>query len=223
MHRGTRKGAFCDTIRKVKLLTPRRVTFAVKALSDDPILGPVVARYPMPEFQMSDCVFASLTVSIISQQLSIKAASTIYGRFLKLIKKKKPDAKAVCKCTVEQLREVGMSRPKASYLLDLADKTLNGDLHIDRLAEMPDDEVVAEITNVKGLGEWSADMFLMFALCRPDVWPVGDLGIQNGVRDLLGREQRLPIDELHEVAEAWRPYRTVAARYVWDSLDNTPL
>ncbi|MCH7944692.1 MAG: DNA-3-methyladenine glycosylase 2 family protein, partial [Armatimonadetes bacterium] len=184
---------------------------------------PLVARHPKPEFQMSDCVFASLTGAIISQQLSTKAAATIYGRFLKLIRKKKPDAKAVCKLSVEQLRGVGMSRPKASYLLDLSEKTMSGELHIDRLAEMPNDEVVAEITNVKGLGEWSADMFLMFALCRPDVWPVGDLGIQNGVRDLLGREERLPIDELREVAEAWRPYRTVAARYVWDSLDNKPL
>ena len=207
----------------MKLLTPRRVTYAVKALSDDPVLGPVVALHPKPEFQMSDCVFASLTGAIISQQLSTKAAAKIYGRFLKLIRKKKPDAKAVSNCTVEQLRGVGMSRPKASYLLDLAVKTLNGDLHIDRLAEMSNDDVIAEITSVKGLGPWSADMFLMFALCRPDVWPVGDLGIQNGVRDLLGREDRLPIEELHEVAEAWRPYRTVAARYVWDSLDNKPL
>ncbi|MCH8978185.1 MAG: DNA-3-methyladenine glycosylase 2 family protein [Armatimonadetes bacterium] len=207
----------------MKLLTPRRVTYAVKALTDDPILGPVVARCEKPEFQMSDCVFSSLARAIISQQLSTKAAATIYGRFLKLIRKKKPDAKAVRKCTVEQLRGVGMSRLKASYLLDLADKTLSGELHIGRLAAMPNDEVIAEITNVKGLGAWSADMFLMFALCRPDVWPVGDLGIQNGVRNLLGREERLPIDELHEVAEAWRPYRTVAARYVWDSLDNKPL
>ena len=207
----------------MKLLTPRRVTYAVKALSGDPILGPAVKQYPKPEFQMSDCVFASLSGAIISQQLSTKASATIYGRFLKLIRKKKPDAKAVSKCTVEQLRGVGVSRQKASYLLDLAEKTLDGELHIDRLAEMPNDEVIAEITNVKGLGEWSADMFLMFALCRPDVWPVGDLGIRNGVRDLLGREERLLIDELQEVAEAWRPYRTVAARYVWDSLDNKPL
>jgi len=207
----------------MKLLTPRRVTYAVKALSDDPILGRVVARCEKPEFQMSDCVFSSLTGAIISQQLSTKAAATIYGRFLKLIRKKRPDARAVSKCTVEQLRGVGMSRPKASYLLDLADKTLNGELQIERLAELPNDEVIVEITNVKGLGPWSADMFLMFALCRPDVWPVGDLGIQNGVRDLLGRDERLSIEELHEVADAWRPYRTVAARYVWDSLDNKPL
>ena len=207
----------------MKLLTPRRVTYAVKALADDPLLGPVVAQHPKPEFQMSDCVFASLSGAIISQQLSTKASATIYGRFLKLIRKKKPDAKAVLKCSLEQLRGVGVSRQKASYLLDLAEKTLNGELHIDRLAEMSDDEVIVEITNVKGLGEWSAHMFLMFALCRPDVWPVGDLGIQNGLRDLLGREERLSPDELYEVAEAWRPYRTVAARYVWDSLDNKPL
>lgn len=207
----------------MKLLTPRRVTYAVKALSEDPLLGPVVAQHPKPEFQMSDCVFASLSSAIISQQLSTKAASTIYGRFLKLIRKKKPDAKAVSKCTVEQLRDVGVSRPKAAYLLDLADRTMSGQLHIDRLTEMSNEEVITEVTSVKGLGEWSADMFLMFALCRSDVWPVGDLGIQNGVRDLLGREDRLSADEMVEVAEAWRPYRTVAARYVWNSLDNKPL
>lgn len=207
----------------MKLLTPRRVTYAVKVLSKDPLLGPVVSSNPKPEFQMSDCVFASLSGAIISQQLSTKAASTIYGRFLKLIHKRKPDAKAVRKCTVEQMREVGLSRQKASYLLDLAEKTMNGELHIDSLAEMTDEEVIVEITSVKGLGEWSAHMFLMFAVCRPDIWPVGDLGIQNGVRDLLGREERLPVGEMHEVAEAWRPYRTVAARYVWDSLDNKPM
>lgn len=205
------------------ILTPRRVASAVSHLKGDPLLGTLVLQYPRPKYQISDDVFSSLTGAIVSQQLSTKAADTIYKRFLVLMKKKKPNAKAVLKLSIEQMREVGLSRQKAGYILDLAQKTLSGELHISRFTEMPEDDVIAEVTSVKGLGEWSAHMFLMFGLNRPDVWPTGDLGIKNGVARLLGRDGHLSLDEMNEVAEDWRPYRTVAASYIWMSLDNKPL
>lgn len=203
-------------------LTPTQVSKAVKHLASCPVLGRVVAAHKKPTFAPSTCVFSSLTRAIVSQQLSTKAAATIYDRVLKLTKKETPDAKAILKCSVEQLREAGLSRPKAGYLHDLAGRALSGQLHIEKFAEMTDEEVIAELTQVKGLGVWSAHMFLMFALCRPDVWPVGDLGIKNGVMRLSGSKKPLKPEKLERIAEPWRPYRTVAARYVWMSLDNSP-
>lgn len=164
-----------------------------------------------------------MTGAIISQQLSTKAADTIYNRFVGLLGKDKPEAESVLELSIEQLREVGVSRPKASYILDLAEKAASGDLHIRNFYEMPEEQVIAEITSVKGLGEWSAHMFLMFALNRPDVWPIGDLGIKNGVARLKGKKNHLSPKQLIRIAEPWRPYRTVAASYIWMSLDNKPL
>ncbi len=205
------------------VLTPRRVASAVSKLAKCPVLGPLVAQHPRPKYQIADDVFSSLTGAIVSQQLSTKAADTIYNRFLVLMKKKKPDPRAVQKLSVEQMREVGLSWSKAGYILDLAKKTVNGELHISRFTDMPEEDVIAEITSVRGLGEWSAHMFLMFALNRPDVWPTGDLGIKNGVARLVGRDEHLSFDEMMQVAEPWRPYRTVAASYIWMSLDNKPM
>ncbi len=210
-----------STVKPV-VLTPARVSAAVRELRTCPVLGPTVCAHPKPKFQTSDDVFASLTRAIVSQQLSTKAADTIYKRVLALTKKQHPDARAVLKCSVEQLREAGLSRPKAGYLHDLAERTLKKELHIDRLTEMPDDEVIAELTAVKGLGVWSAHMFLMFALNRADVWPTGDLGIRNGVMRLTEAKKHLKPERLEKVAEPWRPYRTVAATYIWMSLDNKP-
>ena len=204
------------------LLSNSRVRSAVAELATDPLLGPLVAKYPRPKYKLAGDVFGSLMGAIVSQQLSTKAAATIHARVLKLTKKEHPDPRAVCKCTVEQLREAGLSRPKAGYLLGLAERTLKKELHIDRFFEMPDDDVIAELTAVKGLGLWSAHMFLMFALNRPDVWPTGDLGIKNGVMRLTGARKHLNPKRMEKVANPWRPYRTVAATYIWMSLDNKP-
>ncbi len=153
------------------------------------------------------------------QQLSGKAASTIYGR-LEGLAGGEVTPSSVLELTVEQMREVGVSRPKASYLLDLAARFDDGRIHGGKWDSMPEEEVRAEITSVKGLGEWSADMFLMFSLCKPDIWPTGDQGIRNAARQLVGVEDHLPVKELEELAEPWRPFRTVAAWYLWRSLDT---
>lgn len=211
-----------QALPKIQTLTPKNVEAAVAVLRECPTLGPVVATHPKPKYSKADDVFSALTRAIVSQQLSTKAADTIYKRVLALTKKDQPDAKAILKCSVEQLRGAGLSRPKAGYLQDLAQRTLSHELHIDRFWEMPDDDVIAELTAVKGLGVWSAHMFLMFALNRPDVWPTGDLGIKNGVMRLARAKKHLDPKKMEKYGDKWRPYRTVAATYIWMSLDNKP-
>jgi DNA-3-methyladenine glycosylase II len=122
----------------------------------------------------------------------------------------------------DQLRQVGMSRQKRAYLRDLAAKSASGELHLDRLSEMTDEQVIEAITKVKGLGRWSAEMFLMFRLRRPDVLPVDDLGIVNAIHRLYKLRKKPSADRILKMGEAWRPYRTVACYYLWRSLENTP-
>jgi DNA-3-methyladenine glycosylase II len=122
----------------------------------------------------------------------------------------------------EQVRSVGLSRPKVAYILDLARKVEDGELHLDRLAAMDDAEVSAELTAVKGLGQWTADMFLIFHLGRPDVLPVGDLGIRRAAERAYGLRKLPTPDRLTRLARPWRPNRSLASLYLWRSLDNEP-
>jgi len=160
--------------------------------------------------------FGDLVRVILSQQLSSKAARTIFERVETLAGGPgvlRPDA--VLALTPETLRGAGVSRPKASYLHDLAARVSDGRLDLASLESRPDDEVVDAITSVKGLGQWSADMFLIFRLHRPDVFPVGDLGIVRGVQRLHGLRRPPPERTMLKLAEPWRPYRSVAAWYLW--------
>lgn len=122
----------------------------------------------------------------------------------------------------ERLREVGLSRAKARYLRSLAEHVLAGKLELERLDELPDEEVSAQLTDVKGLGQWTADMFLIFHLRRPDVLPVGDLGIRRAVQIAYGLDGLPTPAELAQIAEPWRPHRSLASLYLWSSLDNAP-
>ena len=161
--------------------------------------------------------------AIVGQQLSTKAARTIYLRLTERYGGRTPSPAELIADDLDELRvAAGLSRAKASYLRSLAEHVVSGELELERLDEMPDDEVAAELVAVKGLGQWTADMFLMFHLQRPDVLPVGDLGIRRAVE----RAYELPAmpgpAELTEIAEPWRPHRTLACRYLWRSLDNEP-
>ena len=122
-----------------------------------------------------------------------------------------------------QLRQVGLSRQKSSYIRDLSQKAASGELPLEHLADMTDDQVIDAITKVKGLGRWSAEMFLMFRLRRPDVLPVDDLGIVNAIHRLYKLRKRPDAKRIRRLGEVWRPYRTVACWYLWRSLENTPL
>src|SRR5919112_6477236 len=169
-----------------------------------------------------DDAYGSLVRSIVGQQLSTVAARTIYGRLTALFDNRPPTPAELLAADEETLRACGLSRPKISYLLDLARHVLEDGLDLPRLRELPDDEVASRLIAVKGIGQWTADMFLMFHLRRPDVLPVGDLGIRRAVQ-IEYRMRKLPDPKrLEKTARPWRPHRTLACLYLWSSLDNTP-
>jgi DNA-3-methyladenine glycosylase II len=166
--------------------------------------------------------YGALLRSIVGQQLSTKAASTIYGRMLELFGGHAPTPRQLLEVDPELIRAAGLSRPKIQYLRDLAVHVENEELELERLDDLPDEEVIEQLTAVKGIGEWSAHMFLMFHLGRPDVLPVGDQGIRNAVRTQYGLRKVPDAKRLEKIAKPWRPYRTLACLYLWSSLDNKP-
>jgi DNA-3-methyladenine glycosylase II len=166
--------------------------------------------------------YGALLRSIVGQQLSTKAAATIYGRMLELFGGHAPTPKQLLKADPDKIRAAGLSRPKIAYLRDLAVHVEEGTLELERLPDLSDEEVSAQLTAIKGLGQWTADMFLMFHLGRPDVLPVGDQGIRRAAM-VEYRLRKLPdAKRLEKLAKPWRPYRTLACLYLWSSLDNTP-
>ena len=169
----------------------------------------------------SRCPFESLVQSIVYQQLSGKAAKTIFQRFLKLFKKGRfPKPDEVLKVPSIKLRSAGLSNQKTSYILDLARKFSNGEIAHDQFHVMSDEEIIEHITKVKGIGVWTAQMFLMFSLNRPDVLPTGDLGIQKGFKKLFGLKQLPSPKRMEKLAENWRGHRTVASLYLWKIVDG---
>ena len=166
--------------------------------------------------------YGALLRSIVGQQLSTKAAATIYRRMLDLFDGHAPTPKQLLAVDPDRIRAAGLSRPKISYLRDLAEHVEQGELELEHFDELPDEEVIEQLTAVKGIGEWSAHMFLMFHLRRPDVLPVGDQGIRRAVQ-VEYRLRKLPdAKRLERIARPWRPYRTLACLYLWSSLDNKP-
>jgi DNA-3-methyladenine glycosylase II len=188
----------------------------------DPVLCAIIQRVGPYRMNYDEASFHSLAEAIVYQQLHGKAAATIFGRLAALTGKPLTPA-AVLKLTEEQLRAVGLSRQKLSYLRDLAAKTHEGAVDFARLQELPDEEVIQHLTQIKGIGRWTAQMFLMFALRRPDVLPTADLGIQMAIRRHY-RKRKLPKPAVMEkIARPWEPYRSVACWYLWRSLDvKTP-
>jgi DNA-3-methyladenine glycosylase II len=191
----------------------------------DPVLGAIITRIGpcgMADAQRED-PFHALCETIVGQQLSMKAAATIFGRFLKLFPAGPFPSPAEIGCvTDEQLRAVGFSRQKVSYLRDLCARLEAGTLALDRLDALADEEVIETLTAVKGIGRWSAEMILMFKLHRPDVLPVDDLGIVKAVQRTYGMRNRPKPARIIAVGQKWRPYRSVACWYLWASLDNAP-
>jgi DNA-3-methyladenine glycosylase II len=199
-------------------------TAADHLAKNDPVLRPVIKRAGLPDFQPHDNYYWELVDSIISQQLSVKAAASIEKRFQQLLESETPEPAAILEKSEEELRAVGLSRPKIKYIKDLARHILDGKLRFDDIDQKSNDEVIAELTAVKGIGEWTAHMFLIFSMGRLDILPVGDLGIRNGVRALYGFADAPTPEQVTEIAAQnnWSPYESVAAWYVWHSLDNKP-
>ncbi len=167
--------------------------------------------------------YGALVRTIVGQQLSTKAARSIYGKLIAHFDGEAPSPEGILAAGEDELRACGLSRPKISYLRDLAGRTLEGEMSFEGMGLMPDEEVIARLTAVKGLGRWSADMFLMFHLRRPDVMPVGDLGIRRAVEKAYELPDMPDAKELEKLSEPWRPERTLAALYLWESLDNVPV
>jgi DNA-3-methyladenine glycosylase II len=191
---------------------------------NDPVLRPVIERIGPCTIRPHKNYYQELVDSIISQQLSVKAAATIFGRFKALFGGKFPAPAAILAKSVDELRAVGLSRGKAMYVRDLAQHVLDSKVRFDHLDTLPNEEVVRELTAVKGIGEWTAHMFLMFCMGRMDVLAHGDLGIKNGIQKLYGLDhQPAPQDIIDLAAQNhWHPYESIACWYVWQSLDNTP-
>ena len=196
----------------------------------DPVMARLIDEFggPLPNERNSrgrpPDVYGALVRSITGQQLSVKAAASIYGRLLERFDGHPPTPEQILADDPEELRVAcGFSRAKVAYLRSLAEHVLSGELEIDRLTELDDGEVIRELTAVKGIGEWTAHMFLMFTLHRPDVLPVGDLGVRNAAMRAYGLDAPPPPKALEELAEPWRPYRTRACLYLWRSLDNEPV
>jgi len=167
--------------------------------------------------------YGALVRAIVGQQLSVLAARAIYGRLTARFGGRPPAPQEILTDDPEELRAAaGLSRAKVGFLRSLAEHVLRGELELERLDELDDEHVSIELTAVKGIGQWSADMFLMFHLGRPDVLPVGDLGIRRAMERAYGLPG-LPLpEEMMRIAEPWRPHRTLACRYLWRSLQNEP-
>ena len=185
----------------------------LRAVIDE--VGPI--DHPM---QNDHDLFRSLSQAIIYQQLSGKAASTILGRFIALYEGKEyPEPEDILATTDERLREAGVSKQKAGYLKDLAQKYIEGTLQPERLPNMSDEEVIDHLTQVKGIGPWTAQMYLIFTMQRPNVFPLGDLGFRNGLTKNYGVEDFKDEGAINRIKQLWDPYCTVGTLYMWRSLD----
>lgn len=193
----------------------------------DPALGALIESLgALPDAREGrparDDHYGALVRAITGQQLSVAAARTIYGRLADRYDGRPPTPQEILEADPEDLRAVGLSRAKVSFLRSLAEHVLAGELELERLQELPDEAVEAELVAVKGLGPWTAHMFLMFQLERPDVLPVGDLGIRRAMERLYGLPGLPAPAAMQEIAAPWRPHRTLACRYLWRSLSNEP-
>ena len=184
----------------------------------DPVLRAIIERVGPCRMEYGDPEFHSLAEAIVYQQLNGKAAVTIFKRFAALAGEPLTP-EGILKLTNEQMRGVGLSQQKSSYLRDLAERTHRGELDFARLPELPDAEVIKHLTQVKGIGVWTAHMFLMFALRRPNVLPAGDFGVQMAIKKHYKKRKLPKPAQMEKIAMRWEPYRSVACWYLWRSLD----
>ena len=184
----------------------------------DPVLAAIIEQVGPCKMQFGEPTFHSLAESILYQQLNGKAAMTIFNRFTAAAGDPLTP-KGILRLSDDEMRAVGLSKQKTSYLRDLALKTRDGLMEFERLPELPEDEVIAHLTQVKGIGVWTAHMFLMFTLRRPDILPTGDYGIQAAIKKHYKKRKWPKPDVMQKIAKPWTPYRSIACWYLWRSLD----
>jgi DNA-3-methyladenine glycosylase II len=193
--------------------------------NNDPLLKSIIDLYGDYTVKPHQNYYQELVDSIISQQLSVKAAATIQRRFCELFGSAElPSPEQILSKDIEELRSAGLSRPKISYIQDLALHVLEGRVKFDHLDSLSNEEIIAELTAVKGIGVWTVHMFLIFCMGRLDVLAYGDLGVRNGIQKLYGLDHVPDQKEVETIAEqnTWHPYESVACWYIWKSLDNVP-
>ncbi|MGA9041869.1 MAG: DNA-3-methyladenine glycosylase [Terriglobales bacterium] len=184
----------------------------------DPILATIIKRVGPCRMKFEEPRFHRLAQAIVYQQLNGKAASTIFKRFAALAGEPLTPA-GILKLTHAQMRAVGLSKQKSSYMRDLAEKTHTGFLDFSRLPDLSDDEVIKHLTQVKGIGVWTAHIFLMFSLRRPNILPTGDYGVQTAIKKYYKKRKLPKPDQMQKIAKPWEPYRSVACWYLWRGLD----
>ena len=184
----------------------------------DPVMAAIIERIGPCRMEYGEPAFHSLAEAILYQQLNGKAAVTIFNRFTALAGNPLTP-EGILKLTDVQMREVGLSRQKTAYLRDLAEKTQAGLMEFERMPELSDEDVIAHLTQVKGVGVWTAHMFLMFTLRRPDVLPTGDYGVQAAIKKHYKKRKWPNPAVMEKVAKPWSPYRSIACWYLWKSMD----
>jgi DNA-3-methyladenine glycosylase II len=186
----------------------------------DPVLGAIIERVGRYSIEFREPTFETLVRSIVFQQLSGKVARVIYQRLVGALPSGQMTPEGILALRPERMRRLGLSRQKTAYIRDLARHTVRGKLEFPLLPELPDEEVIRRLTAVKGIGEWTAHMFLIFGLRRDNVLPTGDLGIRTAIKKAYGLAELPKAREVEQVAREWHPYCTVASWYLWRSLDG---
>ncbi len=190
----------------------------------DPIMRQLVDEFSLPTFRPHQNYYRELVESIISQQLNVKAAATILGRFIDLFGHF-PEPKEILSRSIEEMRNVGLSRPKAGYIQDLASRVHDGSVSFENLDSMSNEQIIENLTQVKGIGVWTVHMFLIFAMGRLDVLAIGDLGVRNALTRLYNFEHVVKDVEIQQLSDQnnWHPYESLACWYSWQSLKNAPV
>jgi DNA-3-methyladenine glycosylase II len=185
----------------------------------DPVMRDVIRRAGPFTLRLHRNRFRSLVFSILGQQISGKAAAAIRARLVEHLKPGQISPQSIARLTPAELRTIGLSTQKSVYVLDLAKRVVEGELKLNRVARMPDEEVIQALMQVKGIGVWTAQMFLIFSLGRLDVFPHDDLGVRMAIRNLYGLDELPNKETSHRIATPWRPYSTIASWYCWRSLE----
>jgi DNA-3-methyladenine glycosylase II len=186
----------------------------------DPVMAAIIQKAGPYRIQYREPVFQTLVRSIVYQQLSGKAAMTIFKRLAEAAKVNPITPEAILKLRPQKMRTLGLSKQKILYIRELARLTRDGNIQFERLPEMEDAAIIETLTRVKGVGVWTVQMFLMFALRRPNVLPVGDLGVRAAMKKAYGLSELPKPQEMEHIAAAWHPYRSIASWYLWRSLEN---
>jgi DNA-3-methyladenine glycosylase II len=187
----------------------------------DPVMGRIMRAHPKIFLARRGEPFLTLARAIVGQQISVKAAQSVWDRLVLCVGEVTPQNVILKERAL--LRACGLSDRKTEYIADLAQHFANGSIHVQRWPQMSDEEIIAELVQVRGIGRWTAEMFLIFNLLRPDVFPLDDLGLQKGIRVSYFRGRSVALSTMRRLGEAWRPWRSVATWYLWRSLDPLPV